>query len=115
MARSCTWWRRLLSAHVRSGVSASHPAGVAADWLTSAWGQNAGNHEASPAAAAAEVVAAKWLLDLLKLPREASVGFVTVATVANFVCLAAREARCSGVLAGMSRPTGCSVHPRSTC
>ncbi|HEV8443743.1 MAG TPA: aspartate aminotransferase family protein [Steroidobacteraceae bacterium] len=70
-------------------IGASHPAGVAADWLTSAWGQNAGNHEASPAAAAAETAAAKWLLDLLDLPREASVGFVTGATVANFVCLAA--------------------------
>jgi glutamate/tyrosine decarboxylase-like PLP-dependent enzyme len=70
-------------------IGASHPAGVAADWLTSAWGQNAGNHEASPAAAAAETVAAKWLLELLDLPREASVGFVTGATVANFVCLAA--------------------------
>ena len=70
-------------------IGASHPAGVAADWLTAAWGQNAGNHEASPAAAAAETVAAKWLLDLLDLPREASVGFVTGATVANFVCLAA--------------------------
>ena len=63
---------------------------MVADWLTSAWGQNAGNHEASPAAAAAEAVAAKWLLDLLELPREASVGFVTGATtVASFACLAA--------------------------
>lgn len=70
-------------------IGASHPVGVAADWLTSAWGQNAGNHQASPAAAAAETVAAGWLLDLLGLPREASVGFVTCATVANFVCLAA--------------------------
>jgi glutamate/tyrosine decarboxylase-like PLP-dependent enzyme len=70
-------------------IGASHPVGVAADWLTSAWGQNAGNHEASPAAAAAETVAAKWLLDLLDLPRAASVGFVTGATIANFVCLAA--------------------------
>jgi glutamate/tyrosine decarboxylase-like PLP-dependent enzyme len=70
-------------------IGASHPVGVAADWLTSAWGQNAGNHTASPAAAAAETVSAGWLLDLLDLPREASVGFVTGATVANFVCLAA--------------------------
>ena len=70
-------------------IGASHPAGVAADWLTAAWGQNAGNHEASPAAAAAETVAAKWLLDLLDLPRDASVGFVTGATMASFVCLAA--------------------------
>src|SRR5215510_14437074 len=38
-------------------IGASHPIGVAADWLTATWGQNAGNHEASPAAAAAETVA----------------------------------------------------------
>src|SRR5690349_7093650 len=40
-------------------IGASHPVGVAADWLTAAWGQNAGNHFASPAAAAAETVAAR--------------------------------------------------------
>jgi glutamate/tyrosine decarboxylase-like PLP-dependent enzyme len=70
-------------------AGASHPVGVAADWLTSAWGQNAGNHVAAPAAAAAETIAARWLLALLNLPQHASVGFVTGATVANFVCLAA--------------------------
>ena len=70
-------------------AGASHPAGVAADWLTSAWGQNTGNHAAAPAASAAEAIAARWLLDLLNLPPQASVGFVTGATVANFVCLAA--------------------------
>jgi glutamate/tyrosine decarboxylase-like PLP-dependent enzyme len=57
--------------------------------LTSAWGQNAGNHVASPAAAASETVAARWLLDILDLPRQASVGFVTGATAANYVGLAA--------------------------
>ncbi len=70
-------------------IGGSLPAGVAADWLTAAWGQNAGNVVAAPAAAAAEAVAAGWLLDLLGLPADASVGFVTGATVANFVCLAA--------------------------
>jgi len=70
-------------------IGASHPAGVAADWLTSAWGQNCGNHHATPAAAAVEEVAAQWLLDLLHLPEDCSVGFVTGATIANFVCLAA--------------------------
>ena len=34
-------------------------------------------------------MAANWLLEILDLPREASVGYVTGATVANFVCLAA--------------------------
>lgn len=70
-------------------IGSSHPVGVAADMLTSAWGQNTGNHHAAPAAAAAETVAARWLLELLDLPRESSVGFVTGATVANMVCLAA--------------------------
>ena len=70
-------------------IGNSHPAGVAADWLTSAWGQNAGNHTASPAAAAAETVVEKWLVDLLRLPAGSSVGFVTGATMANLVGLAA--------------------------
>jgi glutamate/tyrosine decarboxylase-like PLP-dependent enzyme len=70
-------------------IGSSHPTGVAADWLAAAWGQNAGNILAAPAASAVEAVAARWLLDLLGLPAEASVGFVTGATVANFVCLAA--------------------------
>ncbi len=70
-------------------IGASHPVGVAADWLTSAWGQNCGNQQAAPAAAAAEETAARWLLEILDLPRQSSVGFVTGATAANFVCLAA--------------------------
>ncbi|MCI0689116.1 MAG: hypothetical protein L0Y54_18075, partial [Sporichthyaceae bacterium] len=37
-----------------------------------------------PAAAAAEETAARWLLDLLRLPPTASVGLVTGATMANF-------------------------------
>lgn len=70
-------------------IGSSHPTGVAADWLTSAWGQNAANVLAAPAASVAEQVAIGWLLDLLGLPSSASVGVVTGATVANFVCLAA--------------------------
>jgi glutamate/tyrosine decarboxylase-like PLP-dependent enzyme len=70
-------------------IGGSHVVGVAADWLTSAWGQNTGNHHAAPSAAAAETAASAWLLELLDLPRASSVGFVTGATVANFVCLAA--------------------------
>lgn len=67
----------------------SHLAGVAADWLTSAWGQNGAGIPMSPAAAAVEAVAARWLLELLDLPPESSVGVVSGATVANFVGLAA--------------------------
>ena len=70
-------------------IGASDPVGVAADMLTSVWGQNAGNYACSPAAAVAEKVAARWLLDILRLPAESSVGFVTGATMASFTCLAA--------------------------
>jgi glutamate/tyrosine decarboxylase-like PLP-dependent enzyme len=70
-------------------MGASHPVGVAADWLTSAWGQNAAIYQCSPAAAVAEEAAEKWLLDLLDLPRQSSVGFTTGATMAGFICLAA--------------------------
>lgn len=70
-------------------IGASHEAGVAADWLTSLWGQNAGIYQTSPASAACEEVVAGWLLDLLGLPRSSAVGFVTGATMASFTCLAA--------------------------
>jgi glutamate/tyrosine decarboxylase-like PLP-dependent enzyme len=70
-------------------MGASHPVGVAADWLVSAWGQNAGYHSPTPAAAAFEQVAETWLLELLDLPRDSAIGFSTGATVANGICLAA--------------------------
>lgn len=73
-------------------MGASHPVGVAAEWLTAAWGQNAAIYHTSPAAAAAEEVSANWLLDLLQLPRECSVGFSTGATMASFICLATARA-----------------------
>ncbi len=65
------------------------PAALAADWLVSAWDQNAGMRYATPAVAALEEVAGRWLLDLLGLPAGADVGFVTGATMANFTGLAA--------------------------
>src|SRR5262249_23753260 len=70
-------------------IGATEPAGVAADWLASAWGQNTGNATATPTTCAVEETSGRWLLDLLDLPRESSVGFVTGATMANFTCLAA--------------------------
>jgi glutamate/tyrosine decarboxylase-like PLP-dependent enzyme len=65
------------------------PAALAADWLVSAWDQNAGMRPATPAVVALEEVAGEWLLDLLGLPGGADVGFVTGATMANFTALAA--------------------------
>lgn len=73
-------------------MGASNMTGVAADWLTSVWGQNAGNHLATPSAAAAEEASGAALVELMQLPREASVGFATGATMASYTCLAAARA-----------------------
>ena len=70
-------------------IGGSHPAALAADWLVSAWDQNAGLARLTPAATATEQVASAWLLDLLGLPEGSAVGFVTGGTMANFTCLAA--------------------------
>lgn len=70
-------------------MGASSQVGVAADILTSTWGQNAGIYQTSPSAAVAEEVSSSWLLDLLDLPKESSVGFTTGATMASFIGLAA--------------------------
>jgi glutamate/tyrosine decarboxylase-like PLP-dependent enzyme len=70
-------------------IGGTHPAALAADWLVSAWDQNAVLRAVSPAHAAVEDVASKWLLDLLGLPDTSGVGFVTGATMSNFTCLAA--------------------------
>src|ERR1035437_6108969 len=57
-------------------VGGSVPAALAADWLTSAWDQNAGLYASSPSAAVAEEVAGVWLKDLLGIPASASFAFV---------------------------------------
>lgn len=70
-------------------IGGTHPAALAADWLVSAWDQNAGLRTLTPAHSAVEDIAEAWLLDLLGLPPESAVGFVTGGTMANFTCLAA--------------------------
>lgn len=70
-------------------IGGALPAAAGADWLTGAWAQNGALHASSPAAAAAEEVAAAWMLDLLGLPASASVGFPTGAGLGNAVGLAA--------------------------
>jgi glutamate/tyrosine decarboxylase-like PLP-dependent enzyme len=65
------------------------PASVAADWLASAWDQNAFSVVTSPAAAAAEEVSARWIAELLGLPDGVASGFVTGAQGANTTGLAA--------------------------
>ena len=64
------------------------PAALAADWLTSAWDQNAVLHACSPAASVIEDVTSEWLKDLLGLPATASCGFVTGCQMAHVTALA---------------------------
>jgi glutamate/tyrosine decarboxylase-like PLP-dependent enzyme len=70
-------------------IGGSLPVALAADWLTSAWDQNAGIYVASPAASVVEDVAREWLLEIFDLPRTASLGFVTGCQMANYTALAA--------------------------
>lgn len=65
------------------------PAALAADWLTSTWDQNATLYATAPANSVAEEAAAGWLLEVLDLPRAASVGFTTGCLMASFTALAA--------------------------
>ena len=70
-------------------IGGTVPAALGADWLTSAWDQNSGMRFATPGTVAVEECAGDWLLDLLGLPPDADVGFVTGGTMANFTGLAA--------------------------
>jgi glutamate/tyrosine decarboxylase-like PLP-dependent enzyme len=74
-------------------IGGSVPAALGADWLTSAWDQNAGLYVIGPAAAVAEEVAGGWLAELFGLPAGVSVGFTTGATMATFTGLAAGRHR----------------------
>jgi glutamate/tyrosine decarboxylase-like PLP-dependent enzyme len=70
-------------------IGGALPAALAADWLATAWDQNAGLYVAGPSASVVEQVTREWILDLLGLPGEASIGFVTGTQMAHVTGLAA--------------------------
>jgi glutamate/tyrosine decarboxylase-like PLP-dependent enzyme len=70
-------------------IGGTLPAALAANWLAGAWDQNACMRVMSPVAAKVEDIVREWSLDLLGLPSESGVGFVTGTTMANFSGLAA--------------------------
>ena len=74
-------------------IGGSTPAALAADWLVSAWDQNAGLYAMSPLIAAIEEVTAAWLRELAGLPGSMTVGFVTGCQMASFTALAAARHR----------------------
>lgn len=70
-------------------IGGTLPAALAADWLTSAWDQNAVLFASGPAAAVVEEVAGSWLKEILGLPEQASFAFVSGCQMAHVTCLAA--------------------------
>jgi glutamate/tyrosine decarboxylase-like PLP-dependent enzyme len=70
-------------------IGGSLPAALAADWLTSAWDQNAHNYCTGPAAAITEEVVGEWLKQILGIPPQSSFALVTGCQMAHFTCLAA--------------------------
>jgi glutamate/tyrosine decarboxylase-like PLP-dependent enzyme len=70
-------------------IGGALPAALAADWLASAWDQNAGLYAGGPSASVVEQVTREWLVELLGLPTDASVGFVTGTQMAHVTGLAA--------------------------
>jgi glutamate/tyrosine decarboxylase-like PLP-dependent enzyme len=69
------------------------PAALAADWLTSTWDQNAGLYVGGPSASVVEQVVREWVCDLLGLPPESSIGFVTGTQMGSVTALAAARFR----------------------
>lgn len=74
-------------------IGGALPVSIAADWLTTAWDQNAAAYACSPSASIIEDVLADWLKDLLGLPKQASYAFVTGCQMAHFTALAAARHR----------------------
>lgn len=70
-------------------IGGSLPSALAADWLTSAWDQNAGAFAVSPAPAVCEEVCGTWLKELLHIPAESSFALVTGCQMAHVTALAA--------------------------
>lgn len=77
-------------------IGGSLPAALAANWLASAWDQNTGLYNSTPATSFIEEVALKWLIDLLGLPAQSAGAFVSGTSVAHLTALAAAR---HGVLA----------------
>src|SRR5262249_19780538 len=65
------------------------PSALAADWLASAWDQNAALYGHSPAAIVVEEAVGTWLKELFRLPSAASFALVTGCQMAHTTCLAA--------------------------
>ncbi|MGZ4280745.1 MAG: pyridoxal phosphate-dependent decarboxylase family protein [Gaiellaceae bacterium] len=70
-------------------IGGALPAALAADWLATAWDQNAGLYAGGPSASVVEQVAREWIVELLGLPADCSIGYVTGTQMAHVTGLAA--------------------------
>jgi glutamate/tyrosine decarboxylase-like PLP-dependent enzyme len=77
-------------------IGGALPAALAANWLASAWDQNAALYSSTPGVSHLEQAALRWMVDIFDLPSGTGGAFVTGATIANFTALAAAR---NGVLA----------------
>ena len=70
-------------------IGGDTPAALAADWLTSAWDQNAAAYDSTPIGTVCEELSIAWLKELFGLPASWGGVLTTGATMANFTALAA--------------------------
>jgi glutamate/tyrosine decarboxylase-like PLP-dependent enzyme len=70
-------------------IGGTLPVALAANWLATAWDQNAAMASVTPGVARVEAIALGWLVDVLGLPTTTEGAFVSGATMANFTALAA--------------------------
>jgi glutamate/tyrosine decarboxylase-like PLP-dependent enzyme len=70
-------------------IGGTLPVALAADWLTSAWDQNAASNLTAPAEAVVEQVCGEWAKQMFGLPQSASFAFVTGCQMAHTTALAA--------------------------
>lgn len=70
-------------------TGATYPVALGAAFIADAWDQNTALPVMSPVAATLHDVTRRWLVDLLGLPEQTDVAYVTGATVANASCIAA--------------------------
>ena len=78
-------------------IGGALPVTVAANWLATAWDQNAAFDSVTPATSLVEAVALEWMREIFGLPEGCAGAFVTGCTMANFSALAAAR---HAVLAG---------------
>ena len=93
-------------------IGGALPAALAADWLASAWDQNAGLYVGGPSASVIEQIVRDWVCDLLGLPADASIGFVTGTQMGSVTALAAARFRVLERAGWNVGRDGLSVAPR---